>query len=178
MIWHINMKKIVFLLIALIVAGGLLWNFQYRSRATSSIMLLVKVTYNNDAEFENAFDGSTSVHYFYEQPTSANSFMISKMTVVQHTKLLAQGFKTEIIEENPDMTKYMVAYSPQAAPIQSFAEIGEADALDSRFTLVKAGSADQYLHHDSLMSSDTPIFSYDIAKPLTKPPYKTVRANP
>ncbi len=165
-------------MLALLIAGGLLWNFQYRSGATNTAMLLVKVTYNNDVEFEKAFDGSTSVHYFYEQPTSKNSFMISKMTVAQHAKLMAQGFKTEIIEENPDMSKYMVAYSPQAAPVQSFAEIGEAEVLDPRFTLIKAGSADQHLHHDSLMTEDTPIFTYDIAKPLVKPKYKTVRANP
>lgn len=169
------MKKILLFIIALIIAGGLLWNFQYRSSATNSTISLVKITYNNDAEFEKAFDGSTSVHYIYEQPTGKNSFMLSLMTTDQHTRLTAQGFKTEVIEENPDMSKYMVAYSPNAAPVQSFAEIGQADALDARFTLVKAGSAAQFADHDALMGDNSAIFTYDIAKPLVKPKYKTVR---
>ncbi len=170
------MKKLLLIIVGIILASTLLYYYQYQSNAQSTPLLLAKITYNTDAEFEKAWNGSTSVHYYYEQQQTKGSYMISRLTQAQFDRLTVQGLKGEIVDQNPDMSKYMIAYSPQAAPLQSFAELGEAEAIDTRFTLVKAGSEQQHEHHDALMVGGVAIFTYDIAKPLVKPKYKTVRA--
>lgn len=174
------MKKLLLIIFGIILASSLLYYYQYRSSAQSTPLMLAKITYNNDAEFEQAWNGSTSVHYFYEQQATVGSYMISRLTRVQYDRLIAQGFKGEVVDENPNMSLYMVVYSPQVEPgrdpVQSFAQIGEAEALDTRFTLVRADTAAKKLDHDSLIEDSIPVFPYDIEKPLTKPKYKTVRA--
>ena len=169
------MKKIFLVIIGVFIAGGLLYYFQYKSRAQTAQIMLAKITYTNDAEFETAFDGSTSVHYYYEQPSGTNSYMISKLTTDQYTKLTSRGFTVEKLETNPDMSSYLIVYTPQVVQVDSFAVIGDAKALDTHFTLVKTGSSVQKFGHDALVDDDVAIFTYDIAKPLAKPLYKTVR---
>jgi len=169
------MKKILLFVLGLSTAAIILFAYQYSSRATSSQLLLAKITYNTDVEFETAFDGSTSVHYFYEQPTTTDSYMISQLTTEQYDKLTSMGFIAQILETAPEMSNYLVVYTPQDVPASSLSVMGTTQELDDHFTLVKTQTEEQSLNHDSLAGPDIAVFVYDIEKPLLKPLYKTVR---
>lgn len=165
------MKKLLLMLLGLALAITIVFAYQYRSRAAETDILLAKISYTNDAEFEKAFDSSISVHYFYEKPAGEESYMISRLTEQQFEQLVLSGYLVELLDTNPDMSTYMVVYTPQEVAPGSFATLGETDALDDHFTLVKGNVED----HDGLIDPDIAVFVYSLENPLKKPAYKTVR---
>lgn len=169
------MKRLLLIALGLVTALVLLGVFQYTSKARSTQIVLAQITYNTDAEFEIAFDGSTSVHYYYETPTGTKSYMLSRLTMDQYNRLLARGFSAEILENNPRMSDYMIIYTPQVVPKESFVGLVETQNADEHFSLVKKDSGSNSLDYHSLVDPDIATFEYEIEKPLAKPPSKTVR---
>lgn len=135
-----NMKKIFLIIIILF--------FFFTAKANAQVTrgVLLVTPFKTEADFDILFPQSTRVLAYLEGIRVEEPLFISLSTIIQKENLEKNGFKPRVIDENADLSRYVLLYSQTENQESSLTTIGEPIKILKHFVILRlpVGKVDSF----------------------------------
>jgi len=114
--------------------------------AQSSNLMLAVTEYESRDDIDFLFENSTQVLEYLEGVDVDRPLFLSLITSNQKELYIKKGFDPEILDENTDISRYVLLYNPRPDQASTLTPYGEPFVISSHYTLLKLVPGQTFTH--------------------------------
>ena len=146
-------------------------NLSRTTQAQQPTTILISTTYKTRADLDFLFGNSSIVLKYLEGEEIEEPVFLALVTPLNRLKIERQGLPVQVIDENPDLTRYKFYFTYESGHGDKLSKFGTVTILNSHHTLLRLPeTAPADFHVDGF---DIEFFESPLTGPLPSPKYQT-----
>jgi hypothetical protein len=137
------MKKILFLIISSLFLIQVLGSKNVYAQVKEQLAI---TSFSDDLQMDLIFAQSLRVLVYTEGGANEPAKVLSLITPHQKEELISGGLKPVIIDENPDILRYVLLYNPLPDQSDALRPYGEIIPVSRYYTLLKIPANTDFIH--------------------------------